>query len=205
MQKRVHNRKEGDLMQANRKPRFGIDIDGTVTTPETLIPHINKRYQTNIVLDDVVEYDFLSAFPHPVDRKEFANWFKENEAYMYSVSDIAKDAQTILLNWHKTFELYYISARGTDLYDITEKWFEKHRVPYDHIELIGSHDKITAAKKHRVEVFFEDKHDNAVMLAEELKIPVLLFDTPYNRKTVPTNVVRVNNWTEANSWILKNF
>ena len=124
---------------------------------------------------------------------------------MYSVSEIAKDAQTILRNWHQAFELFYISARGLELYDITQKWFEKHHVPYDHIELIGSHDKITVAKKHRVEVFFEDKHDNAVMLAEELNIPVLLFDTPYNRKTVPTNVVRVSNWTEANQWIKKHF
>lgn len=192
-------------MNSSNKPRFGIDIDGTVTTPETLIPHINKRYQTNITLDDVVEYDFLSAFPHPVDRTEFSKWFKENEAYMYSVSHIAKDAQTILQNWHRSYELYYISARGMELYDITEKWFEQHHVPYDHIELIGSHNKLTVAKKYQVEVFFEDKHDNAVMLAEELKIPVLLFDTPYNRRSVPTNVIRVSNWTEANRWIQNYF
>ncbi|MED3660712.1 hypothetical protein NST62_05325 [Ureibacillus sp. FSL K6-8385] len=187
------------------KPRFGIDIDGTVTAPDTLIPHINKQYKTNIVLDDVVEYDFLSAFPHPVDRKEFARWFKENEPYLYSVSQIAKDAQSILKNWHKQYELYYISARDNTLYDITKRWFEQHQVPYDHIELIGSHDKLEAAKKHRIEVFFEDKHDNAVELAEELKIPVLLFDTPYNRKAIPSNVIRVRDWKEANEWIMRHF
>ena len=37
----------------NLKPRFGIDIDGTVTCPATLIPHINKQYNINITLDDV--------------------------------------------------------------------------------------------------------------------------------------------------------
>lgn len=192
-------------MKSKEKHRFGIDIDGTVTCPDTLIPHINKRYNTNIVLDDVVEYDFLSAFPHPVDRREFSEWFKKNEAFMYSVSTIAKDAQIILENWHKQYELFYISARDTDVYEITKKWFEQHHVPFDHIDLIGNHDKLTAAKEHAVEVFFEDKHDNAVNLAEELKIPVLLFDTPYNRKAVPSNVVRVNNWIEANEWILRNF
>ncbi|NLY78612.1 MAG: hypothetical protein GX072_01530 [Lysinibacillus sp.] len=187
------------------KPRFGIDIDGTVTTPDTLIPHINKQYKTNIVLDDVIEYDFLSAFPHPVDRNEFARWFKENEPFLYSVSQIAKDAQKILRTWHKKYELYYISARDTNVFDITKQWFEQHEVPYDHIELIGSHDKIEAAKKYRVEAFFEDKHDNAVMLAEELQIPVLLFDTPYNRKATPNNVIRVQNWVEANEWIERHF
>ena len=39
------------------------------------------------------------------------------------------------------------------------------------------------------------------MLAEELKIPVVLFDTPYNRLAVPNNVVRVYNWQEANQFI----
>ncbi|HWK23917.1 MAG TPA: hypothetical protein VNS08_12870 [Ureibacillus sp.] len=192
-------------MTSKQKPRFGIDIDGTVTTPDTLIPHINERYKTNIVLDDVTEYDFLSAFPHPVDRNEFSKWFKENEAYMYSVSKIAQDAQVILEKWQHSYELFYISARDICVSDITFKWFEENKVPFHHIELIGSHDKLAVAKKHNVDIFFEDKHDNAVMLAEELKIPVLLFDTPYNRKPVPDNVVRINNWVEANNWILKQF
>ena len=65
-------------MTTKLRPRFGIDIDGTVTCPATLLPHINKQYNVNITLDDVVEYDFLSAFPHPVDRSQFNAWFKEN-------------------------------------------------------------------------------------------------------------------------------
>ncbi|MDI7742279.1 hypothetical protein QMK38_09720 [Lysinibacillus fusiformis] len=192
-------------MTKKQKPRFGIDIDGTVTTPDTLIPHINEQYKTNIILDDVIEYDFLSAFPHPVDAREFAKWFKENEAYMYSVSAIAQDAQAILEKWQHSYELFYISARDASVSEITFKWFKENNVPFHHIELIGSHNKLAIAKKHNVDVFFEDKHDNAVMLAEELNIPVLLFDTPYNRKSIPTNVVRINNWTEANQWILKYF
>ncbi len=192
-------------MNKKEKPRFGIDIDGTVTTADTLIPHINKQYNTNIVLEDVIEYDFLSAFTQPIDRQEFAKWFKENEAYMYSVSDLAKDAQVILNEWQSLYELYYISARDEKVFQVTQQWFEENKVPYHHIELIGSHNKLEAAKKHNVDIFFEDKHDNAVNLAEELNIPVILFDTPYNRELVPKNVIRVKNWLEANDWIKRNF
>ncbi|MGE7675834.1 5' nucleotidase, NT5C type [Lysinibacillus sp. NPDC094403] len=188
-----------------KKPRFGIDIDGTVTCPSTLIPHINKQYNVNITLDDVCEYDFLSAFPHPVDRVAFNTWFKENEPFMYEVSEAAKDAQDILNTWKENYELYYISARGENVSEVTVNWFKSQFIPYDHIELIGSHDKVSVAKKHGVEAFFEDKHDNAVMLAEELKIPVVLFDTPYNRLAVPDNVVRVYNWQEANQFISNYF
>ncbi|GLC88619.1 5' nucleotidase, NT5C type [Lysinibacillus piscis] len=187
------------------KPRFGIDIDGTVTCPATLIPHINKQYNVNITLDDVCEYDFLSAFPYPVDRAAFQTWFQENEPYMYAVSEVAQDAQTILNTWKNDYELYYISARGENVTDVTMNWFHTQEIPYDHIELIGSHDKLAIAQKYDVDAFFEDKHDNAVMLAEELQIPVVLFDTPYNRLTCPDNVVRVYNWQEANQFITKHF
>ncbi|MEG0258967.1 MAG: hypothetical protein RR595_02570 [Lysinibacillus sp.] len=189
----------------NKKPRFGIDIDGTITCPSTLIPHINKHYNLNITLEDVTEYDFLSAFPQPVDRVAFNNWFKENEPMMYSVSELAKDAKSILSQWQNAYELYYISARGENVLDTTHAWFNSNAIPFDHIELLGSHDKLAAAKKHGVAAFFEDKHDNAVMIAEELKIPVVLFDTPYNRLAIPDNVVRVYDWQEANQFITKQF
>ena len=193
------------MEMTNLKHRFGIDIDGTVTCPATLIPHINKQYNINMTLQDVTEYDFLSGFPYPVDRAQFQAWFQENEPRLYEVSELAADAHRILSAWQKQYELYYISARGENVFDITKKWFENYKVPYDHIECIGSHNKIEVAKKHRVEAFFEDKHDNAVEIAEELKIPVILFDTPYNQLSVPNNVIRVYNWTEANEWIQKNF
>lgn len=188
-----------------QKPRFGIDIDGTVTSPDTLLPHINKQFNTNIVLDDVVEYDFLCAFSEPIDPIAFNKWFKENEPFMYSVSELAEGAKTILKKWQHLYELFYISARDQNVQEITLNWFHQHDIPYHHIELVGSHDKLNVAKKFNVDLFLEDKHDNAVRIAEELKIPVLLFDAPYNRKSVPSNVFRVKNWMEANLYIKKLF
>ena len=187
------------------KPRFGIDIDGTVTSPATLIPHINKAYNLSLTLDDIVEYDFLSGFPHPVDRLQFNNWFKENEPVMYAVSEEADHAKDILNAWQQNYELYYISARANNVFDITKNWFTERNIPFDHIELLGTDKKVKTAKQYGVELFFEDKHDTAVSIAEELKIPVILFDTPYNRLTIPNNVIRVNNWLEANDWVKRHF
>ncbi len=85
--------------------------------------------------------------------------------------------------------------------DVTKTWFTNHQINYHHIELVGSHDKVSTAKKMGIDIFFEDKHDNAVSLSEELQIPVILFDTPYNRKPAPLNVIRVHNWLEARDWV----
>lgn len=186
-----------------RKTRFGIDIDGTVTCPSTLIPHINKQYNVNLTLDDIVEYDFTCAFD--VDKAAFNAWFKQYEPDMYRVSELAAGAKEVLKAWEQQAELLYISARGENVADLTHEWFLTNDVPFHQITCIGKHDKLAVAKAQQVEAFFEDKHDNAVMLAEELNIPVILFDAPYNRLAVPQNVIRVANWQEAQRWVNAHF
>lgn len=181
--------------------RFGIDIDGTVTCPSSMVPFLNKAFDLNITLADIKQYDLTHLVTIP--KQEFNQWFIENEAIIYEQSPLAEGAKQILLQWEKQFELYFISARSSHLLELTRDWFQMNGLPYQHIDLIGTHNKISTAKKYNVDIFFEDKHDNAVMIAEECKIPVLLFNTPYNQDPVPKEVVRVNNWYEASEWIGK--
>lgn len=184
--------------------RFGIDIDGTVTSPTSLIPHINKQFKSELTLDDIKEYDLTSALPH-LEPGEFYSWFREAESMIYASSPVSENAKSILNQWKEQYELFYISARGENVSDITLEWFKKHAIAYDHIELIGTHNKVETARRHNVDLFFEDKHDNAVEISEELDIPVLLFDTPYNREPIPKNVIRVYNWLEAEHFVKNEF
>ncbi|PLS01779.1 5' nucleotidase, NT5C type [Neobacillus cucumis] len=179
--------------------RFGIDIDGTVTSPASLLPFINRAFKLNILYEDVNQYE-LTPFVN-VPEKEFAQWFTENEPIIYKGSPPAQGAIDVLNKWKQTHELFFISARGPHLLDVTEEWFFQNGLTFHHIELIGSHDKVETAKKHKVDVFFEDKHDNAVMIHEECRIPVILFDTPYNQDPIPEGVIRVKNWNEAYDWV----
>ncbi|MDM5229147.1 hypothetical protein QUF73_23855 [Cytobacillus sp. NJ13] len=181
------------------KKRFGIDIDGTVTCPEAMVPYLNEAFNLNITLNDIKQYDLTPLVT--ISEEQFAHWFYENEPIIYKESPIAKGAKEVLTNWKRKHELYFISARGSHLQQITEEWFLENTLEFDHIELIGSHDKIEAAKKYEVDIFFEDKHDNAVMIHEACGIPVILFDTPYNQEPLPNGVIRVRNWQEANAWV----
>lgn len=179
--------------------RFGIDIDGTVTSPSSIIPYINKDFNLSLTLNDIKQYDLTAYVPHA----DFAKWWKKNEPLIYAESPLAEGAKDILQKWKEQHELYFISARGTDVLDVTEKWFKEKGLSFHHMELIGSHNKVNSVKKHNIDIFFEDKHDNAVAICEECKIPVILFNTPYNQDPVPKGVIRVNNWQEANAWVEK--
>ncbi|SDM19151.1 hypothetical protein [Bacillus sp. OK048] len=179
--------------------RFGIDIDGTVTCPSALVPFINKGFGLNLTIADIKDYDLNKAVK--VSEEKFSKWFIENEPIMYEESPLAEGADKILKQWQIDHELFFISARGSHLLENTKKWFSKQGLSYNHIELIGSHDKVSSAKHYQVDIFLEDKHDNAVMIHEECDIPVLLFNTPYNQDPIPKGVIRVNNWFEANHWV----
>lgn len=181
------------------KKKLGIDIDGTVTSPSAILPFINQDFGLKITLDDVKQYDLNPVVN--VSEQEFAKWWIKNEPRIYAESPIAEYAADVLNCWKKNFELCFISARSPHLLDITKKWFLEQNLSFDKMELIGTHDKIEAAKKHKVDLFLEDKHDNAIMIHEECHIPVLLFDTPYNQDPVPEGVIRVFSWKEAYLWV----
>lgn len=178
---------------------FGLDIDGTVTSPSAFIPYLNKHFQKNLTIEDITQYH-LPPFLNITDE-QFGNWMTKHEQEIYANVALADYFKEALKNWEGRHQMVYISARGDHLLDITEQWFKQHAIPYHHIELTGKHNKIDSVKTHSIDIFFEDKHDNACDIAEECKIPVILIDTPYNRQPVPPNVIRVQNWLEAKVWV----
>lgn len=179
--------------------RLGIDIDGTVTDQSSLLPFLNKQFQMELTLKDIIDYDLTKAVG--VSHEVFAKWFQDTEREMYKDSILAEGAKEILMRWVNSYELYFLSARPTSVLDVTLEWFHKHGVEYHHIECIGSHDKVNAAKHYKIDVFLEDKHDNAVDIHNKCQIPVLLFDAPYNRDPIPEGVIRIVNWQEADNWL----
>ncbi|MBD8069165.1 hypothetical protein [Bacillus sp. PS06] len=179
--------------------KFGIDIDGTLTCPTTFIPYINESFNMNITLDDMKEYDLCPLIG--ITNEQFWEWMDEKEPIIYKESPLAKNAKMVIDEWKHTHELIFISARRNHLFDVTEKWFQQNLISYNEIDLIGSHNKLAAVKKHEIDIFFEDKHDNACDISEEFDIPVILFNTPYNQDPIPKKVIRVNDWLEAKQWV----
>ena len=179
--------------------RFGLDIDGTVTCPETFIPYLNEHFNKNITLQDITQYELFPLLN--ITKEEFWIWMTKYEPIIYENAKLAAAFTEVLKKWEDKHHFTYISARGSHLREVTEQWFQKHSIPYHHLELLGQHNKLDAVKKHQIDIFFEDKHDNACDIAEQCNIPVILFDTPYNQDPIPKKVIRVKNWQEAAIWV----
>lgn len=186
-------------MTNKKSLKIGIDIDGTVTDPSSIVPFLNRSFGKNLTLQDCFEYNLANVYG--ITDEEFTTWLLQNSQEVYSHSLLHGNASEILQNWHFTHELIYISARALEDMQVTKAWFAKHHIPYDHINLVGSHDKVRAAKAWGIDLFMEDRLENALQLSSELNIPVLLFDTPYNQGELPSLVHRITNWDEAESFI----
>ncbi|UTH12961.1 5' nucleotidase, NT5C type [Macrococcus equipercicus] len=180
--------------------RLGIDIDGTVTCPTALVPYLQQSFDQNLRYEDITAYDLGIVLGKSAE--EMYDWFMAHQEEIYINSPIAEGAAPVLRSWAECHDLFFISARYDYLDDITEQWFISHDIPYHHIELTGSHDKIAAARRLEVDAFLEDKLDNAININKALNIPVILFDTPYNQAELPDGVYRVTSWQQVDA-ILK--
>lgn len=179
--------------------RIGLDIDGTVTDPAAFVPALNQSFQKDLTLDDLTSYDLTGVLG--ITRDEFTSWMKANEASIYAQVNMAEHAKHVLDKWQSRFELYYVTARGSYLDEVTRDWFKVNQVPHHHIELLGKHDKMESISEHQIDLFLEDKHDNAVDIATQCHIPVLLLNTPYNQGKDPAGVIRVDDWLSAEQWV----
>ncbi|MCV9884870.1 hypothetical protein [Metabacillus halosaccharovorans] len=179
--------------------RLGIDIDGTVTDPQTFLPYLNQSFKKSLTYQDLTQYDLTKVYN--ITDADFWSWMDEFEPIIYKEAPLALHAKEVLDEWKDMYQLMFISARRKHLMEITNQWFKDKDLFYHHIELIGSHDKLAAVKENNISIFFEDKHDNACMINEEHSIPVILFNTPYNQDPIPKGVIRVNNWREAKKWV----
>lgn len=181
--------------------RFGFDIDGTTTTNDWLLPYVNEYFGLNIQMEEVIEYDLNHVTN--TSPEEFGKWFVENEERMYVDPPIMEGAKEIITNWAENNEIYFISARGNEVLNVTRNWLIENNIPFNHLELIGTHHKIESIKGHKIQIFFEDRYDNAVNISRECGIPCILFDAPYNRLPIPEDVtvIRCCNWNEAEAWV----
>jgi uncharacterized HAD superfamily protein len=176
---------------------IGIDIDGTVTDPGSIVPLMNETLGKNLTYADCTDYNLAAIYN--ITEEQFMSWLDQYGRRLYNEAPVHGNADHILRRWHqeRQHKLVYISAREDKHLDVTLEWFNRYQIPYHEIDLIGSHDKIHAAKKWQVELFLEDRLENALQLSEELNIPVFLFDTPYNQGKLPPLVHRIHSWQEV--------
>ncbi|MCC5893152.1 MAG: hypothetical protein JJU47_11095 [Exiguobacterium sp.] len=119
----------------------------------------------------------------------------EEEIYRRSLPHT--EVSDVLWRMRESHRLHYVTARSEAVRSVTEDWIKQQTLPLDSLIMTGSHDKVGVVKELSLDLFMEDRYENAISIHEQTTIPVLLFDAPYNRKPLPDGVRRINSWNEA--------
>ncbi|RHB52105.1 hypothetical protein DW881_01245 [Exiguobacterium sp. AM39-5BH] len=120
-----------------------------------------------------------------------------HEEAIYRRSLPHSEVNAVLWHMRKAHRLHYVTARSEAVRAVTEEWIRQHELPLDSLIMTGSHDKVGVVKQLALDLFMEDRYENAISIHEQTNIPVLLFDAPYNRKPLPAGVKRISSWNEA--------
>lgn len=158
---------------------------------------MNKYLGTSIDFEMASEYE-LHTYTD-MEQIEFWEFMVKSghELGIYRESIPQELVKHHLWALRKQYDLHYVTARSEIVRPVTEEWIKQHELPLDSLIMTGSHDKVQVVRDLSLDLFMEDRLENAIQIAEDTSIPVILFDAPYNRRPLPENIVRVSSWDEA--------
>lgn len=170
-----------------------IDIDGTITSPYHFISYLNEMCNKNIKEKDITTVYWSKLYDEDSDK--LMKRFHDKYMYSYDEAELVENALEVLEDLYRHNNLYFVTARGEELKDITLNWLKKKELSKIHIYMLGSDYKIDKAKELNCDIFIEDNPLNAMQLAQ-CGIKVLLIDTNYNKDIYHENITRVKDWKQ---------
>ena len=180
---------------------IGIDIDDTITNSSDIFIEYAKKYNCENDIKykiDISKLDQMKAFGW--DRNHQINFQKENLEHILVNCSPKKNAVEIIRKLKREGnKILFITARNnselSNVYDITEKWLLCHNFEFDKL-IVNSVSKAEECRKSGVELFIDDSIKNCESIYKQLKIPVFMFNTRYNKYYDNSEIKRVFNWDE---------
>lgn len=188
--------------------RIGIDLDDTITkTDEILFKYAKMYNEEEKILFKINrgEWDWNKAFGWDEEKCEtfFSRYLKKifEEA---EIKENAKEKINALKNDGN--KIIIITARDTkslkEVHKVCENWLINNKVNVDKIVVDGE-DKAKKCLENKIDIFIDDNVYNCESVYKNLKIPVLLMNSRYNKEYQNPNIKRVYNWNEIYNEICK--
>jgi uncharacterized HAD superfamily protein len=191
--------------------RIGIDIDNVISDS---YPHylkkFNSTYNTNILYEEITDFYYLEKY-RDKNQKElhgFIDTLVVDENFQLSLP-VYPDASNCIKKWsNEGKSIHYITARPQKAYKSTLKWLKNNGFwvkgatldMFDEINHTKDYEfkKEVVAEKN-IHLLLED----SVAIANAVNIPVILFDRPWNKGKLRSNIHRLKNWKEVCDFVKK--
>jgi 5'(3')-deoxyribonucleotidase len=185
--------------------KIAVDLDEILSEfLREFIVWYNQKYNTTWTFEEMSDYhweNFMYSTTKQAVEDQY-EFFKTDNFVNLPLVEGAREG-TIALS--KNHQLYLVTARQNIIRDATKEWIDKH-FPNIFQEIVyGNHYSLdgTASKSKgemcntlKCEVIIEDNlHHMEDLLNSNVKL--ILLTKPWNvDSNLPSEVIRVNNWTE---------
>ncbi|MDD3340903.1 MAG: hypothetical protein PHN72_01710 [Bacilli bacterium] len=185
--------------------RIGIDIDGVLTDVDRFsMDYFNKYLVDNNISYKIgtSHYNICCTF-NVAEEVEDAFW--DEYLDFYTTEEHARPCASEVIKKLKkeNHEIYIITSRyltdrndqkGQMMRNAVKKWLSDNKISYDKIIFSVEKDnkKTKCCLDNNIDLMIEDKPGNIMKLSTIL--PVICFDTNYNKKCVGNNIFRCYSW-----------
>ena len=187
---------------------IGIDIDNTITNTRELILEYVRTFDRENNLRTEVDLTQYSLEESLMWDTELLNRFLT--AYLADIYKFVSPkpyALEVIRDLHRNHSIILITGRNQRDKSITAatlEWLSRYQIKYDKLVMNNTENmhhfsKLEACIKNNIDLMIEDHHDLSLELSE--KIPVLMFDYPYNAHLDVSNIARVKDWLEVKTII----
>lgn len=182
--------------------RIGVDIDGVLTNLEDFYLEYGSKY----CVENNIDYGINAEGYEPIDIFNLNNQDTYNFWIQYlktlAINNKPRYFATEVINLLKQEgnEIYIVTARyltdkddepGKQMKNIVKSWLEENNIIYDELIFSGE-DKLQHCIKYNIDLMIEDKVENVNHIST--KIPVICFDTRYNKQCIGKNIIRCYSW-----------
>lgn len=182
--------------------RIGIDIDGVITNVEEFeIDYASKYFYEEGNLNTIKARLDFSREDFNIEEKD-SNDFWSKAIYDYMkikprnfacevINRLKEDGNTICIITNRTSDLSYSAIAPYEMKEIIIQWLDENFIYYD--ELIFSNgDKVKYVIDNKIDVMIDDTPRNIRAISNV--IPVICYNTNYNKLCEGNNIMRCYSW-----------
>jgi uncharacterized protein len=170
------------------KMKIGLDIDGVITNfVDTFVDVVKEEYGVRFSQDDVREHDLYEVLG--ISKADALRLIRAT-----LMRDLEPQAGAIdaIKQLSKSHQLYFITARPPDTYEITKCWLQKHGLLTENLIFLKDGTKFTHTEC--LDVVIDDNLDEIIGWLGKTPL-IIVFDHPWNKSVnIKKNFVPAYGW-----------
>lgn len=192
------------------RPRFSIyvDVDDVLAdATATLIELARERFDRSVEFESCSSFDLGESFGlTPAERDELLDAAHEDR--IVESMPAIEGAAPVLGDWESHgHEVHVVTGRPPSTLAATRRWLVQMEMPHASLASVDKYARqghlpdavpLERLADRHFQIAVEDSMSMARHLSEDLGVPVLLFDRPWNRSLPERGgrIRRVHSWTE---------